>query len=599
MQNDDGRADWPSLLIILGAGVSLLAASMLTERICQWAGVALLTLATAPWRTYPGNVLGAVAGLYCAWLLVDAGLVTPVYSAESLYQPLMLLGGFAALAACAQTTALRLFRLGTGLTLGLVSLGLLQYFFGIWHLEHNPTRAAATFMTPNTLATAINFVLVPLIAIHLVRGKPRLLAPILWLFAGLVATESRGGMLAMLAGLGFIAVSLKPGSMLRLQMPAFRLVAGMAAVWIMVVGLAHLTASFRGDTEGGPSLATWFGRETWDRMDLYSATVGLILERPLAGSGANMFFPLFETVKPDSLRDAQFFYVHNDYLQTWLEFGMPGLGLLITLVATALILSRRAYSRDPGNVLPLACGAGLATCFAHAMVDFPLYVPFILMLTGAYLGALARESGGVALPGPVLRPLAGAARAVTAPIRWALAVFALTWLAQPVLAEMAVHRSIDVLQRGDTRAGLYWLSVARRLEPRHPAHYWAEGMTWREQAILTKNKEFGARADALFAAGARANPYDAAVLLARGELQRRHADLLQNPASAAEVLSWEERAAALRPQSVLVQSELARTLAYAGKPDDGLALIDRLAAGHSGSGLLRRVGKELRSGVRE
>lgn len=593
MYKYEGRVAWPSLFVLY-AGLSLLAASLFTDRWYQWGGIALLALAWAPWRAYPANSLGIVVGLYCAWLLTNAILITPVYASESLYQPLMLFGGFAAVAAFDRARQIQLFRMGVVLVSALVLLGFLQYFFNVWRLDHNPTRAAGTFMTPNTLATAINLFLAPLAALYLVRGSAGLFALLLWLFAGLIATESRGGMLAFLAGTSFIAICLKPGGLRRSAARGTVLLAGFAGVWALMIGAARLAEHvIRGAADAGPTAATWLGRATWDRTDIYVATLRLILERPIAGAGANMFFPLFETVKPDSLRDGDYYYAHSDYLQIWLEFGAPGILLLVLLVSMALVLALRSCWRAPQDPLPLLCGAALATCFAHAVVDFPLYVPFILMIAGAFLGALARQSGGSMLPDAALRFPRRAFEWMTPAIRWALAFAVLAWLAQPMIAEMAVNRSIALLARGEARDGIYWQSVARRLEPRHPVHYWAEATIWRGQAILTKNPTLAAQADALLVEGMRANPYDVANRLARIELHRRHSDLLKNAAAPAEVLSWAESAAALRPQNLAVQAELARSLAYAGRTEQARSVARALVEKYPDLKFPRRLAAEL------
>ena len=274
-----------------------------------------------------------------------------------------------------------------------------------------------------------------------------------------------------------------------------------------------------------------------------------------------------------------------------MEFGAPGIALLLLLVTAALVVARRAYRRAPEDSTPLVCGAGLATCFAHAMVDFPLYIPFILMLAGAYLGALAAYSGD-RVPAPAARAGDCARAIVSPPIRWALVLAALTWLAQPMLAEMAVLRSIVLLARGDARDGLYWQSVARRLEPRHPAHYWAEASVWRGQAVMSKNPLFAAEADALFAEGTRVNRYDVANLLGRIELHRRHPELLTRAAPPAEVLSWAERAAALRPQNLTVQGEWF-TLAFAGERERARRLARSLLEQFPASNFARRLAAEL------
>ena len=594
----EGRASAPSLFILF-AGLSLLAASLFTDRWYQWIGVALLALASAPWRSLPANLLGLVTVSYCAWQLVNAVFVTPVYAAEGIYQPLMLLGGFAAFAALGRDRVVELFGAGVALVSALVLLGLLQHFFSIWNfdfvvwrLQENPVRAAATFVTPNSFATVINMFLVPLAGLYVIGGSKRHLVILLWLFAGLVATQSRGGMLACLAALAFVAILLGSPALQQGSKRILHLLMGWIAVWIVVVSAGTLVVpGVPGDTARALATAPWLGRGMVERPEIYAATLDLIREHPVAGAGANMFFPLFEVVKPESFRDSEYFYAHNDYLQVWLEFGATGIGLLLLLVTAALAIALRAHRRAPEESIPLVCGAALAACFAHAVVDFPLYIPFILMLVGAYLGALAAHTGGC-LPALAARFADRALDVVSPPIRWALVLAALTWLAQPMLAEMAVLRSIMLLARGEARDGIYWQSVARRLEPRHPAHYWAEATIWREQAILTRNPLLAEQADALFAEGARVNRYDVANLLGRVNLHRRHPELLKNAAPRAEILAWAERAATLRPQSLTVQAELARTLAYGGKRDLARAKARGLLEQHPNSEFVRRLAAE-------
>src|SRR5260221_3722753 len=118
----------------------------------------------APERALPANALGAAMVLYCAWQFCSAAFLTPSYSSDSLYFPVILLGGFAAGAALGRPALSLLFCAGAALLALLVLLGLLQFYFGFWHLAHNPQRAAATFITPNTFATAINAFLLPLAA---------------------------------------------------------------------------------------------------------------------------------------------------------------------------------------------------------------------------------------------------------------------------------------------------------------------------------------------------------------------------------------------------------------------------------------------------
>jgi hypothetical protein len=258
-------------------------------------------------------------------------------------------------------------------------------------------------------------------------------------------------------------------------------------------------------------------------------------------------------------------FAHSDYLQIWLEYGLGGLLLLLGLAAAALLGARSAFRRglDP---LALACGAGLASCFAHAVVDFPLHVPFILCVTGAMLGALARaarEGSGA----PALDRAQSASPGM--PVRVAVAFFAIALLAQPMLAQMASRYALAAMAGGDVEGGLYWQSVARRLEPRNSTHYWAESVIWRELAKESGDRNQWARADRLLAEGIRANPpYAFNIVLDRARMHRVYADVLDGPATPQQILAWVEGAVAKSPTSIAGQVELARALAFAGRDEE-------------------------------
>lgn len=589
----EGRAVRPSLFVF-GAALLLLAASLLAGEAYRWVAIALLVLACAPWRALPANALTALAGLFCAWQLANALLVSPAYQSEVLYRPVILFCAFAAFAALSRDDAIRQFRAGVVLLALLVLLGLLQHFFGAWTLSHNPLRAAATFITPNTFAAAINLFLLPLAASYLAGNRaPRIYWAVLWLFAGLVATQSRGGMLALFAGLLFVAICLGWPGIRRAANPAARLLGGCAAVWLLVVVAAGLLAP--GSEGQAPSLETWTGRVTWDRAEIYATTFGLILEHPWAGAGAGMFWPLFEPVKPEIFGDHTFTFAHSDYLQFWLEYGAPGLALFVALGGAALFMARSAWRRAQADALPLACGAALASCFAHAMVDFPFYVPFILLVAGAVLGALASHCGDSAGSGAWRRLSAQAGTLATPLLRWLLVIAALAWLAQPMLAQLAARRALDVMSAGELPGGLYWQSVARRLEPRNGSHYWAEAVIWREMAIDTGNRAHWGKVDTLLVDGIRANPPHRFTLqLERARLHRRYGRHLERPASPAEILAWVEDALARAPGSFEGQLERARALEHAGRGEEARRAARGLLERRPDSPLARRLVDDLK-----
>lgn len=580
--------------MIFAAALLLLAASLLAGDAYRWGAIALLTAACAPWRALPTEAVTLILVFFCGWLLVNALFVTPAYSAESLYRPVILFAAFAAFASLGREATVRLFRAGTAVMAALVLLGLLQHFAGYWHLDRNPLRAAGTFITPNTFATATNLFLLPLAAVYLGGNRStKVFALALWLFAGLVASQSRGGMLAIFAGLAFVALCLGRDRLRAAAKPAARLLVGGAMVWVAVVAFGKLTVPlFHGEAVQAPSLDAWVGRTYLDRAELYATTLQLIFERPLLGAGASMFWPLFEAHRPEMFAGSTILFAHNDYLQIWLEYGLPGLLLLLGLVAAALLGARKAWRSDSGNPLPLACGAALASCFAHAVVDFPLYVPFVLFVAGGILGTLAQACDGRAATS---QGRSGASGWQGTPVRAALAFAALALLAQPMFAQMATRHAVAVMAQGDIDGGLYWQSVARRLEPRNLVHYWAESVIWRQLAAESGDRSQWAKADRLLAEGIRANPPHAFnIVLDRARLHRLHAGELDGAASPQQILAWVEGAVAKAPTAFAGQAELARALAFAGRKEEARRIERALRARQPEHPLVRTLAEEIK-----
>jgi len=581
----------------------MLAASLLgSEPYFCWGGLVLLLVPifATPGQRLPINALSVGVILFCALLLANALLYSPHYSVYGVYRPVVLFGGFAAAAMLDGEGRERLLRAGTALFSLLVLFGLLQVLSGFWPYELDAARAAASFATPNTFATAINLILLPLLALALAaRGGPWIRAATFWLFAGLMSTESRGGWIAFLAGLLFIVHFLGLPKARAERLRWLGIAAGLAATACLYYAMKALVPLLAQTPARGSLLGLvvedMVGRGTSYRLDIAAVTLGQIAEHPLAGAGANTFWPLYEMAKPPELdMGSTFPFAHNDYLQTWLEYGLAGIVLLVALAAIAAgiaLKERRGRVADP---VPLACGAALAGAFVQALVDFPLYVPFPVTVLGAWLGVLAAHAGdarwAVNWAGR-LRERIGILK--TPLLSGAIAVAAFIWLAQPVIAYFADRHALAELFAGRPREALYWQSVARRMEPLSGMRYWEEGVTWRDQALAAGNRDFAARADAMFAEGMRADPYDVNNFVERAQLQRQHPELFERPAPPAQILEWSARAMKLRPYQLSVRADYALSLARAGRGAEAMRIARALVSEHPESRLARRLAEEL------
>lgn len=588
----EGRAFGPSLFF--GAALLLLAAALLAGDGYRWGAIALLVVAASANKArLPKNELTLFVVLFAFWYCVDATWISPNYTSEAIYRPLVLLAAFVGMATMEPDRRVALFRAGVALLCGLVLLGLAQHLFAFWHLTRNGLRAAATFVTPNTFATVINLLLLPLAALYLLRGAARgAYAPALWLFAGLSATGSRGGMLALAFGLAFLCASLGIKGALEIRWRIFRLLAGFALAWVAVsVALAVLG----GTPEVQAVTSAWTDPgSVAERFRIYAVALEIALRKPLLGAGTGMFFNLWEAAKPDFMYDRVFSFVHNDYLQVWLELGVPGAMLLLGIVGAAARLAWRAGRRARDEATIPACGAALAACFAHAVVDFPLYVPFVLLLVGGYLGALASGAGDRVELRRISTALSIRSGAVVTPLTKGIAVFAaLAWLGQPTFAAAAGLVGLSSLKEGQPGRAAYWYSVARRLEPRNGAFYWVEGIIWRDQAAQLRDPGLMHRADAFFEEGMRASPYEKRNFTERARLHMTHRDLLERPASGSEIIAWTSWAMQIEPNFLPNQVAHARALGFAGRRDDARRLVETMFVRHPESELVKRLKAEL------
>ncbi|MBF0664539.1 MAG: O-antigen ligase family protein, partial [Brevundimonas sp.] len=221
-------------------------------------------------------------------------------------------------------------------------------------------------------------------------------APMLWvgaLFTGVVvialaAIRSRAGitlfapvLVASLLASWIAAGRGRPGPGLLVLVGA----AGAALTVVLVLALPPILARF--DTGGAPELR-------FERWPLVAAAAEPYL--PL-GSGIGTFDPVYRSVEPLDELDASFFnQAHNEYLETWLEAGWLGAGLIILFFAW---YGRRLWSawRAPPSTerdLQRAASVGIGAILVHSVVDYPLRTATVAVLFALCCGLLelARRS---------------------------------------------------------------------------------------------------------------------------------------------------------------------------------------------------------------
>jgi tetratricopeptide (TPR) repeat protein len=230
---------------------------------------------------------------------------------------------------------------------------------------------------------------------------------------GVVASKSRAG----LAGMLLVAVV---GGVLVVGRPERR---SGRAVGLLLLALLVIPALLL----AGPALMERQAalEQEWTaeagRGAVWRASLGMVVDFPLVGSGGATFEEAFRLYRPREIR-AFYDYAHNDYLQVLVETGFPGLllallpvGLVALPVVRGMLARRRNGDRAASGRFPSTTTwplwAALLAVALHELVDFGLQIPSNLLLVAFLAGIL---SGPWPRSGPFARSAPRVATALAA-----------------------------------------------------------------------------------------------------------------------------------------------------------------------------------------
>lgn len=495
--------------------------------------------------------LGLTVGLFAAWLVATDLWADPSYTAAALYHGALVFGGFGLGRVYGSGRLAFAFRVALAFAL-VVALWALSKKIA----EADP-RAHSIFITPATLASVLNLLLVPLLIVGACR-KPSysLLSILVILAAAFVAAQSRGGWVALLVAVTFGGVLVRRariGTESRaagLALIAF--LAGAAIAWLLELNGGG-NSPFVADA--APSLKA--------RLDLYALALKGVGESSwLFGAGYHAFFYLLMSVSNvPQYAGRSTYFVHNDYLQALFELGIPGLAALLLLATLPLLAAWRAMPRMAGKPQApslVALAAAACSMAVHAMADFPFYIPLCALIFGATVGfidAILLEHGetrAFVVPWPTWLRRATIAAAGTL-IVWMLVM--------PAAAEAAAEYAFHQWRDGHNQSAAYWFEAARRLDQRDWRYHWYAGQFWYGQAAETRSKDAAKLAEIDLAAACAANPREARSLYSRLVLHSQLRSLLAAPADGATMRAWANRAVELAPGEVNVRAERDRIFA--------------------------------------
>lgn len=580
---DDKRAYWPSFFMSV-ALVLVLFLSLFIHNYTVWflslSVLVLLSLFYLKKELVLTPLLLLVA-VFITLFIININVISPVDNAEANYLISLFTAGFVLSTYANEQFIKNTLSILVCIFILLTILGLIQYLTGYGYLVQLGQAANAIFYTPNTFAASLNIILLPLIIFYIFDNAAKyLLSAILILFAGLLVSQSRGGWVAFLFSMLFIYVLIKIVGINFNRQRIKRLLLGLMLVFSCYVVINQSGLKNENNTIllseninhliRSDNVVSTMTR----RFEHYNIAWEQIKKTPLAGTG-------FHTYQYFQLRDQQApyigirtRYVHNDYLQLWMETGISGVVLFIALFILPVYYLIKWIRRIRQNELMvlIAILAGLASFYIHALVDFIFYVPFILFMFGFSLGVFNQYINKHCLAGYVVTL---PARLINARFLKPLTCLVIVgFLSQPVIAQLAYNKAIERTQSLDIETALKLYELARRFAPTVPAYYWYEGAVLMNAVKLNQHSPSAVRADKLFAKGMNVGSFTVKNSLARAELHRDYGYLLADREDLNIVLSWNEAALYWRPSDPIVRAEHLKTLVAMRQYEKANTLLD-------------------------
>lgn len=218
----------------------------------------------------------------------------------------------------------------------------------------------AQFINKNHFAYLMEMALGLAIGLIVAGGsKTKLIqfALLLPIWVGLVLSNSRGGILAMLAQMTLAALLLLRTTTLKLAMTAV-LVAGVlfGTMWV------------------GSELTTT-DRDGASRNEIWRATLKMFAAHPILGAGLGAYW-IGITAYHDASGVLTPQEAHNDYLELLSSGGIIGLALGIWFTVIVIRLARNNLNTDTGFIRAVRIGSilGIAGVAAHSLLDFGLHL---------------------------------------------------------------------------------------------------------------------------------------------------------------------------------------------------------------------------------
>ncbi len=460
----------------------------------------------------------------------------------------------------------------------LLVIGVVLALMGIYQVLVLEQHARSVFETRNTHAAFLNLMALPASAYFLqtiankavARRYSIILGAVLFiLFLSIFLTASRGANLSLAI------------SVVLLTVLTARCVPKRALVLLLgLLAAAFLTSKFA-HGELGERLSQLM--QDSPRRIIWASSWNLLQASPWQGIGLGLFYLAYPAYR-NSLDSSGGFFAHNDYLQIWIETGLPGLILLVAVLVAALWLFMRALRktnmRGDSHVEMTGLFCGLLAVAGHSVVDFNLYILSIMMTAGLIMARFHElATRDLKVSSWPLRPSRFVGKQAYPMIVVLLILLPALYFIALGLANSYYDKALSLAREGKLQQADKSLAIAERLTPSDDRMLIAHADLYRHAiSLLPPGPDEGKKSlynDALrlLDRAQQVNTLRGLTFVIRGRLYQ------QNPAFAGEnmhELAAEsfQRALALNPRLFQGRMDYVSLLLQDGKKEEALHSLD-------------------------
>ena len=275
--------------------------------------------------------------------------------------------------------------------LALITATTVASLYVLWQFfAQDVQRASGVLLNPNNMAALINLSLLPVLAYAFAgEKKHRVGSSILAivLFAALIATGSRGGLIFFLTGFAVIVITLFPS--LKENIKSTVLISGfMASAFALFFFLSHTALEQSLPILGDP-VADY---SSFERLGIWKGALAMLRDHFLTGTGLGTFYLYYPSYRLSTDAVSMGHWAHMDALQFGIETGVAATLLFYAAVVAWLLRGIQGLSRlswnDPRRVLVAGCIAALLALTLHAHIEFQFYLMGNLIMAGVLMAAL-------------------------------------------------------------------------------------------------------------------------------------------------------------------------------------------------------------------